>query len=208
MKLWKCLVLALSLVPAMSWGQADQVKVQIKGLKVGEQQTPQIQASNIVDKRWRPKNWIEIEVPMEIKLARDLGGRDGSLQSLQIKYFVGVNAKTDDGKNVVLTGTINYQDIAADQDNVALAFVSPSTLKRVLQKDNGGKGDVVAYGVEVMVGSERVAFESSTGSPWWFDQATNGLSDRFAPEDGAILPKSKTPFAPFWGDYDLPVATN
>jgi hypothetical protein len=87
-----------------------------------------------------------------------------------------------------------------------LAFVSPSTLKRILQKDNGGKGDVVAHGVEVLVGGKRVASGSSTGSPWWFDANTQALSDKFAFEDGAVLPKSKTPFAPFWGDYDLPVS--
>ncbi len=185
---------------------ATQVKVDVKGVKLEQQQTPQIQATNIVDKRWRPKNWLEIEVAFDIKLARDVGGRKGSLDAMQVKYFVGLNAKDDTGKNIVLTGTMNYKDVPADTTSFGLAFVSPSTLKRVLLKDNGGKSDVQAYGVEVLVGGQRVAFGSSPGSsPWWFDPSTQGLSDRFAFEDGAVLSKAKTPFAPFWGDYDLPV---
>jgi hypothetical protein len=159
-----------------------------------------------VDKKWKPKNWLEIEVAFDIKLARDAGGRSGSLSAMDVKYFIGLNQKSEDGKNVVLSGTMSYKDVPADTACFGLAFVSPSTLKRILQKDNGGKGDVVAHGVEVLVGGKRVASGSSTGSPWWFDANTQALSDKFAFEDGAVLPKSKTPFAPFWGDYDLPVS--
>lgn len=187
---------------------ATQVKVEIKGLKLDQQQTPQVQAANIVDKRWRPKNWIEIETVFDIKLARDAGGRAGSLPAMEVKFFVGLNAKNAEGKNIVLTGSLNYKDIPADNSGVALAFIAPSTLKRVLQKDNGGKNDVVAHGVDVLVGGQRVAAQSSTGTPWWEDPATKGPSDKFVFESGAVLPKNKTPFAPFWGDYDLPVAVD
>ncbi len=207
MKLLKTGLTALLAAGALSAQDATQVKVDVKGVKLDQQQTPQIQALNIVDKKWRPKNWLEIEVAFDIKLARDVGGRKGSLDSMQVKYFIGLNQRDDSGKNIVLSGTVNYNDVPADTTSFGLAFVSPSTLKRILLKDNGGKGDVVAYGVEVLVGGTRVAAGSSTGSnPWWYDSSTQGLSDKFAFEDGAVLPKSKTPFAPFWGDYDLPVS--
>jgi hypothetical protein len=186
---------------------ATQVKVDVKGVKLEQQQTPQIQALNMVDKRWKPKNWIEIEVAFDLKLARGVGGSKGSLDSMEVKYFVGLNQKDSTGKNVVLSGAVSYKDVPADTECVGLAFVSPSTLKRVLMKEGGGKGDVVAYGVEVAVGGKRVASGSSTGTPWWFDNNTQSNSDKFSFEDGAVVPKAKTPFAPFWGDYDLPVAT-
>lgn len=207
MKLQK-VALTILVLAAQSVGAQDatQVKVEVKGVKLEQQQTPQVQALNIVDKKWRPKNWLEIEVAFDIKLARDAGGRAGSLGAMEVKYFIGLNQKSEDGKNVVLTGMMNYKDVPADEMCVGLAFVSPSTLKRILQKDNGGKGDVVAYGVEVLVGGKRMGLGSSTGSPWWFDATTQALSDKFAFEDNAVMPKSKTPFAPFWGDYDLPVA--
>jgi len=183
----------------------QQVKVDVKSVKIDQQFTPQIQAINVVDKRWRPKTWIEIEGVFDIKLATDLGGRKGSLASMSVTYFIGLNQKTDDGKNIVLTGTVNYRDVPADSPGIGLAFVSPSTLKRILQKDNGGKGDVQAFGCEVTVGGTRLGFASSAGGPWWFDTATQGLSDKYSFQDGTVLPKAKTPFAPFWGDYDLPV---
>ena len=208
MNLWKSLFLAAIVLPSAAFGQAEKVKVDIKGFKLDQQETPQIQATNVVDKRWKPKAWLEMELAMDLKLANDLGGRDGSLPEMQVKYFVGLNQRTAEGKNIVLTGSISYKDVPANETVVAMGFISPSTLKRVLQKDNGGKGDVAAYGCEVLVGGERVAFESSAGGAWWFDPNTQGLPDKFAAEDGGVLPKSKTPFAPFWGDYDLPVSTN
>lgn len=208
MKPLKIALTALACIAGWAGAQdASQVKVDVKGVKLEQQQTPQIQALNIVDKKWRPKNWIEIEVAFDLKLAPNAGGRTGSLAAMEVKYYIGLNQKNEEGKNVVLAGGMNYKDVPANTDCFGLAFVSPSTLKRVLQKDNGGKGDVVAYGVEVLVGGTRVASGSSTGSPWWFDTAKQGLSDKFAFDEGSVLPKSKTPFAPFWGDYDLPVAT-
>ncbi len=207
MKLPNAVVIVLLMAGLAGAQDATQVKVDVKGVKLDQQNTPQIQALNLVDKKWRPKNWLEIEVAFDIKLARDAGGRKGSLDAMDVKYFIGLNQKDDSGKNIVLSGTLNYKDVPADTTCFGLAFVSPSTLKRILMKDNGGKSDVAAYGVEVLVGGTRVAFGSSAGGPWWYDSNTQGPSDKFAFEEGAVLPKSKTPFAPFWGDYDLPVAT-
>jgi hypothetical protein len=200
-------VALLSLGAVASGQDAAQVKVNVKAVKLDQQQTPQVQAMNLVDKKWRPKNWLEIEAAFDIKLARDAGGRKGSLESMEVKYYIGLNQNAEDGKPIVLSGSITYKDVPADVDCFGLAFVSPSTLKRVLLKDNGGKGDVKAHGVDVFVGGTRVAFGSSTGSPWWFDPAAQGLSDKLSFQDATVLPKAKTPFAPFWGDYDLPVST-
>jgi len=208
MKLFKIAFVALLSIGAVASGQdATQVKVNIKGVKLDQQQTPQIQAMNVVDKKWRPKNWLEIEAAFDIKLARDAGGRKGSLEAMEVKYYIGLNQTAEDGKPIVLAGSMNYKDVPADENCFGLAFVSPSTLKRILLKDNGGKGDVKAHGVDVFVGGTRVAFGSSTGSPWWFDPAAQGLSDKLSFQEGTVVPKAKTPFAPFWGDYDLPVAT-
>ncbi len=203
MKLLPTFLIALLAAGTLGAQDASQVKVEVKGVKLEQQSTPQIQALNIVDKKWRPKNWLEIEAAFDLKLARDAGGRDGSLDTMEVKYYVGLNQRDDAGKNIVLSGSVRYIDVPADTTSIGLAFVSPQTLKSVLKKDNGGKGDVAAFGVEVLVGGTRVA---SSGSPWWFDAGSQGLSDKFSFLEGTVLPKSKTPFAPFWGDYDLPVA--
>lgn len=203
----KLLIAALGVVSfaGSAFAQApasQQIRLKIKELKVEQQQTPQIQASNIVDKRWRPKNWIELDVGLDVDIARDLGGREGSFPGLEIKYFVGLTKTSKDGKTIVLSGQVSYVNVPHGESH-ALAFISPSTLKRVLLKDNGGKADVGAVGVEVSVGGEVLAYQSSTGSPWWLDPATKAPLDKFAYEDGGVLGKAETPFAPFWGDYDL-----
>lgn len=69
-----------------------------------QQQTPQIQASNIVDKRWKPKNWIEFDT--EFQIDPRTAGEEGSFAALEFKYYAGVNAKSKDGKTIVLSGTV------------------------------------------------------------------------------------------------------
>ncbi len=204
MRLLTCCA-ALALMTASGTAQDAKSQIRIKRVKIAmeQQQTPQIQASNIVDKRWKPKNWIEFDTEFQIDLPRTAGGEDGSFAALEFKYYAGVNAKNKEGKTIVLSGTVTYQNIPAHGDLHALAFISPSTLKRVLLKDNGGKADVAAYGVEIRVNGEVLAFASSNAAAWWMDAATKQLKDSFAFEDGGVLGKDKTPFAPFWGDYDV-----
>jgi hypothetical protein len=83
--------------------------------------------------------------------------------------------------------------------------VTPATLKKVLLKDNGGKADVSAIGIEIHSGGQMLqgAYFSSTGNPWWIGGDKLPDSTKFEFQDGAVIPKSKTPFAPLWGDYDL-----
>lgn len=204
MRFFTCLA-ALALMTLSGNAQDAKSQIRIKKAKIAmeQQQTPQIQASNIVDKRWKPKTWIEFDTEFEIDLPRTAGGEEGSFPALEFKYYAGVNAQSKERKTIVLTGTITYQNIPAHGDLHALAFISPSTLKRVLLKDNGGKADVGAFGVEIRVNGEVLTFASSNGRAWWIDAATKQPSDSFSFEDGGVLGKDKTPFAPFWGDYDV-----
>jgi hypothetical protein len=198
------LIMASSQLVVSAQNATPVARIEVRDLKLEVQQTPQLQASNVVDKKWKPKSWLELAMELETKLPRDSGGRDGSLATMEVKYFVGVNQVTKEGKYIVLTGTVVYNNVPAGEANT-LAFISPSTLKRVLLKDNAGKADVKAFGIEVRAGGEVLAVKSSTGSPWWVGADKQPL-ETFSYEDGAVLPKSKTPFAPFWGDYDVPAS--
>ncbi len=200
-------LLAVSAFAAVSANgqETPAAKIEIKDLKLEAQQTPQIQAANIVDKKWKPKTWLEVSMELEVKLPRDSGGRDGSLAAMEVKYYLALNQTTKEGKAIVLTGSVSYQNIPSGESHT-LAFVAPSVLKRLLQKDNGGKTDVKGFGVEVLVGGALLAGKSSTGSQWWLDPKTKAPSEMFAYEDGGVVSKAKTPFAPFWGDYDVPAS--
>ena len=200
-------IFAFSALAALSAnGQtAPLAKIEIKDLKLESQQTPQMQAPNLVDKKWKPKTWLEVSMELDVKLAPAAGGRDGSLPALEVKYYVALNQMSKDGKTIVLTGSVNYQNIPAGECHT-LAFIAPSTLKRILQKDNGGKTDVKAVGVEVLLGGTLATGKSTIGGQWWLDPQTKAPSDKMAFEDGGVISKAKTPFAPFWGDYDVPAA--
>ena len=176
----------------------SELKLGRLDVKVEQQFTPQLTATNVVDKRWKPKTWLEIQVDFKATIATKLGGREGTYPLIEIKYFVALaGAKTKDGKQVVLSGTINYKDVPNDESH-ALAYVSPASLKRLLLKENGGKGDVSVFGVEISAGGTPLSFKSSNGSRFW------EAADKISFEE-VVMSKDKTPFAPFFGDFDLAV---
>ncbi|HAL73383.1 MAG TPA: hypothetical protein DCP71_16605 [Verrucomicrobiales bacterium] len=177
--------------------QAPAVKVDSGKLAINPIQTPQFSASNVGEKRWRPKDWLEVDMPFKIKLPSS-AGRNASLESMTVSFYIGLNAQTKDGKNEVVKGTFNYVDIPEGQDCHALAYVTPATLRRLLQKDGFTSADIRAWGYEILVSGQRVGGDSSvTGTAWW--EKTDNLSIN----DSVMLSKTETPFGILWGDYDV-----
>ncbi len=189
----------LSLSVGIAQDASTQVKVEVKDVKFESQPTPQINTVNLVDKRWKPKTWLEVDTEFDIKLPRSEGGNEGTFPALEARYYFVTSATGKDGKRVMLTGSITYANIPAHEKCHALAFVSPATLKRALMKDNGGKADIVGYCVEIYANGQLVAGKTmgGGGGKWWED------TSKFSVIDGSVLGKDKTPFAPFWGDYDV-----
>jgi hypothetical protein len=192
---------------AMLYAQAPagdgkaRIIVDIKRVEVKEQPTPQFAAGNVNDKRWRPKSWVEVDVEFDIKLPPEAGGRDGTFPAMQMNIFLALQHMTKENKREVLQGTLDLVNIPADGNCHALAYVSPATMKNIFQKNNvTASSDVQGWGVEVVIDGERRAHAASIGKdPWWEKQ------ENFAIMSGTVLSKSKTPFAPLWGDYDVQV---
>ena len=172
------------------------IKLSTVEMSVDTQFTPQIQATNVKDKRWRPKQWLEVQVDFKAAIARSLGGREGTYPNIEIRYFLALaGKKSADGKQVVMSGSISYKDVASGE-NHAMAFITPSSLKRLLEKENGGKADVSLFACEILAGTEVIGGKSTGPGKWW--EAT----DKIAFEE-VVISKEKTPFAPLWGDFDL-----
>ncbi|WP_346331153.1 Amuc_1102 family pilus-like protein [Prosthecobacter sp. SYSU 5D2] len=182
----------------------DAESVQVKGekLQINSIQTPQFQASNVGEKRWRPKDWLEVDLPFEIKLANAAGGRNGSLSVMTVNYYIGLNAQNKEGKFEVIKGVFNYIDIPASEKCHALAYVAPASLRRLLGKDGFTTSDIKAWGYEIMVDGKRIAGDSSIGNAWW------EKGDSFSMNDGVLLAKTDTPFGILWGDYDVSAKKN
>lgn len=176
------------------------IKVDIKRVTVAEQPTPQYGAGNVKDKRWRPKNWVEVDVEFDVKLPASAGGNKGTYGSLQMIVYLALQHSNAEGKREVVEGTLDLVNVPAGE-NHALAYVSPSSMKLIFQKDVVTvSSDIQGWGVEVLAEGKRVAGDSSIAkSPWWEKK------DGFAFLQGMLLHKSQTPFAILWGDYDVPV---
>jgi hypothetical protein len=197
------LFFCLSALPlTMSFAQNASQEIRVKQVKatVAAQMTPNIQAQFVTEKRWKPKTWIEIDTEFEVELAQALGGELAAYGSLEFKYYLATSARDKDGKTIVMSGAINHVNIPAG-DNRALAYVSPSALRRALSKEDGGKNDVIAYAVAVSAGGTIIAGDSSVKGKWWEDTA------KFAIMDGLVVAKAKTPFSVLWGDYDVQTDT-
>ncbi len=179
------------------------VKVKIKGVEVQEQQTPMMNVTNVKMKRWYPKNWIELDIEFDIKLPEDAGGRKGTYGGMQLNIYVALQHMSKDNKREVIMGTLDLLDIPADEPCHALAYISPSTLKSIFQKDNvTASSDIQGWGVEFVVEGKVIAAKSSVGKTAWWEK-----KEAFAMMDGLLLNKMQTPFAAVFGDYDVPVKT-
>ncbi len=178
-----------------------RIIVDIKKADVKEQPTPMFSAGNVNEKRWRPKNWVEVDVEFDIKLPPEAGGRDGTFPAMQMNIYLALQHMTKDGKREVLKGTLDLINVPASDTCHALAYVSPMTMKAIFQKDTMiAATDIQGWGVEVIIDGERRAIKASVGKDPWWEKAEN-----FAIMPEMVLSKSKTPFSMLWGDYDVQV---
>lgn len=184
--------------------QVDQtVKVDVKDITTQEQKTPMFQVNGVKDHTWRPKNWLEIDMSFVAKKAKTPGDNTTMVDSLEVKYFIGLNAVDANKKNYVLTGTMTLMNVPTRPGEVAhvLAYVSPSTLRRLLGENKPfvASADIKAKAVEISYGGQVIGGFPIGQGKWWDDLS------KFAVVDGEILPKLQTPFASLWGDYDVDV---
>jgi len=179
---------------------APAAKVEIKSVKVNGIETPQFQAGNVGDRRWRPKTWLEVDVEFDIKLPSAQGGRNGSLASMVMNVYLGFNHKTKDNKTEFIKGSFTCVDVPAGQSCHLLAYLPPAALRRIFEKDSfTPTSDVPAWGVEVMLDGTRAAGDSSSKTPWW------EKSEAMSLVEGTLLSKQETPYGILWGDYDVTV---
>lgn len=189
--------------PAEEGKPLPGVKVKIKRVNVNEQQTPQYNVStgNAPAKRWRAKNWIEVDIEFDIDLPATAGGRKGSYPMMQVNIFLALQHMNADNKRQVIQGTLDLVNIPAGETCHALAYVSPAAMRQIFEKDFvTATSDIQGWGVEFVAEGQVIAADSSVGkSPWW------EKTENFAMLGGMLLNKLQTPFAPLWGDYDVPV---
>ncbi|HEX5789851.1 MAG TPA: Amuc_1102 family pilus-like protein, partial [Luteolibacter sp.] len=194
------LLLASSLVCPAQEGPLHLIK--IEKIEATVQETPVYAAKGPRDKDAESRQWIEIEAEM-VLVTKD---PSGFLPQLDAKWFaILIDGTTK--KPVQLTGTCSFKDVrpeASTRDKKVhlSAYISPDTLQKVTQEKTLRPNDIQS--VALVVSGPNIANDakyaaglqkasSKEESEWW----TKSL---YPTIDGAILPKSKTPFALLWTD--------
>lgn len=177
-----------------AFGQASKV--------VGEKpvfedlQSPQFQlSSGGKDKRFTPKDWLEIEAKLKISLAPEPASK--TCDKITVKWYVAVKNPEKAGTMLLLTKTIEHVNVPLEEDIYCSVYLSPSSIKRLTGSDKGGKNSVEYVGYEVLVNGEKKLEESYKIKAGWWNAASDKISRS---ETVPLLNKSETPFSTMWWD--------
>ena len=197
--LLRCIFPAVAVVSlfAVGAGQA-QIQHQITRAKVNfeMQQTPEYSVSGPKAKRTSPLEWLEIEVELDLE-TKD---KSGYIDQLDAEFYVGVKDSNDGGKPLLLSGKIVFTEVRALEKKAWLsAYISPAALAKTTGKSKPSKADLEAVAVTISGPGLRAPITESIGVTYkkeapWFNSAA------LKKQEGLILAKSKTPFAPLWTD--------
>jgi hypothetical protein len=194
------LVLAALVSTACSQDAKIEKLVDLK-VSVALQETPQISATNVKDKRWKPKQWIEIETALEAKAPKGTKPEDAkNLAELTLKYYIVVNGPSRE-KTKLLTGEVSHANVPTGEASHSCMFISPATLLAITGKKGGisTATDIGLWGIEAYVGGKLAGRASSLqDKDWWSLPTAPG-------KEAGLLGKAETPFAILWGDYHLDV---
>lgn len=130
----------------------------------------------------RPKDWLEVEV--------DFKAEPELTPELTVRYFV-----LFDGQPEVLVGEVTHVNVAKGRDRRSVAYISPSSLERILAGKNFTPASIRDIGVELLDRGRPVAqLGWKNKQPWW---------QQLPQKTGMVLNKTETPFAPlFWDRYE------
>jgi hypothetical protein len=158
--------------------------------KAEVQFTPDFKVGNVKEKRWQPKQWLEIEIPF--KAAPPPGKQDVKFyDTLTFKFYVFLEP-ADKDKVKVLTLEVNHINVPVGEDLASAVYLSPSTVLNLTGDSRPNPRLIKQIGVEVLNGGQMVG---GYQAPWWKSPKAP------AQVQGVLLNKSQTPFAVLWGDY-------
>ncbi|MEN9283588.1 MAG: hypothetical protein RLZZ179_1081 [Verrucomicrobiota bacterium] len=181
---------------------AKEKLVDIAKVDINIQKTPQIQAINVKDKRWTPKDWIEIEVEATAELSKTEKDKTRkAYDEVTFEYFAYLAGATKE-KSRVLTAKIIHTNVPIKEKIHSVAYISPPQLQKVTDSTASGPANptmVKAWGVQVYIDGNLVGRKTSEANKEWWTNPS------LPPQEAALLSKPETPFAPLWGDFHLEV---
>jgi hypothetical protein len=176
---------------------AKEELVRIRDIKAILQKSPKIPAEGPTDKRWKPRDWIEIEVECDVKPSKKNTDKNMTTYSeVTFKYYVFLEGQTKE-KSRILTGEVVHASVPINQTGHSSVYIHPDTILSLTGRPEGNIASVKLLGVEAQIAGETVGFKASSGTPqapWW------NAPTAPAKEPG-LKRKSETPFSILWSDY-------
>jgi hypothetical protein len=182
-------------------GKAEKI-VDFKKHEVAAQKAPDFTLKGgATEKRFKAKEWIEIEFEIEINAPKAAPRDTKFLDNIEISFYIFLQP-ADATKVKVLKADVTYINVPVGNDKQhVVVYLSPSTLLNLTGDKIVDKNMIKYLGAEAKYnGALAGIFVQGAGTPaapWW-KAATAPPA-----EDGRLLPKHKTPFAPLWYDYYL-----
>lgn len=201
--------LAVAVGLGVSTAQAQDAKseklVDLKEPTIQSQQTPDFKGTGVKEKRFKPKDWLEFEIPFIATAPRNAKGNFTSFDALTFKYYLYL-ANADKDKNRILTAEVTHVNVPVGEGLASVVYLSPAAVLGLTGNSRVMANAVTFWGVEVTHDGKVVGFLSSkgkspsdSGAEWWKAPSAPPTVP------GMLKNKMETPFAPLWGDYHAEV---
>jgi hypothetical protein len=197
MKKISTIIFALAFIAGVQ-AQEPAHRAKIEELDGEIVRTPDYVISTPIDKVPDRRYWLEIEAEIEMETTDP----SGFIPELEARWFVVIKDKYS-GKPVRLLGKATFKNLRASDRKVYLsAYIDPDTLERLTGSSRPSENDIEAYALAISGpgiladGRYKAGLTVATAekqAKWWEEWEHKSI-------EGAILPKSKTPFAPLWTD--------
>lgn len=177
-----------------------------KKVEIFAEQTPDFTLKGATkEKRFKAKDWLVLEFEWDVEMTKLTKDKDLHFyDDISIKYYVYL-APTDVKKQKLLMADISYANVPIKETIHSAVYISPSTIFNITGDKLANKQLVSYYGAVVTMGGSmvgRVSSVAGSGPQWWESPKLP------AAEEGRLLPKLKTPFAPLWYDYYMEEKTD
>lgn len=161
--------------------RAQNAEFVIKKVDVDFVPTPDFQVNaNPIRPTGQPKKWAKVDVTFEAVPEYS--------DEVAINYYVLL-------ADHLMVGHVNHVNVARGRDLHSVMFISPQVLDRI-SKGNKGLNKTSFTNIAVTIGTgpamSAVNYKPGARGEWWATMKQ---------EDGLLLNKSETPFAPLGWDY-------
>lgn len=175
-----------------------------KDAKIGDPEIETIPSPDIssgVSKKFKPKDWVSIEVSLEYSPREE--PESGYIDDVVVRWFVLANNPSRNVKYLRLSETVQHMNMPVGEEIFSSVYLSPATLRKITGKNGANASDIVAAACEIIIDGVPVGTASTRFSvkDWWkVSSAQVASNDNFK-----LLTKADTPFAPLWWDRYLEI---